>query len=814
MYDDGADDVDGGNDSHKPRRLEEDTITYLMQLDKQIHADALDPDEQEVLVENVLDEIKQRTASAACDRRTNLIMERLCYAAKLKHLVEILSRFTPYAVFLARNRHSSHIIQALLARLCFLLKNEGVAGVDEELLKRTTLGFLSLILKEISWLAKELSASHVVRSALCALAGVPIVAERKGKGSKHQHSVSLSEPLESLLAPGGFYLDKGKAFAVPDEFHEALGEAAASLLGLGAQELQGLVADPSSCAVVGLLLRVLFAPDLVEGGPDLADRLARTALGAAAAAAPADDADLLAVKALPVTANMFYAMAGDRSGSYFLEAVVECCAPPLLLELVHGAVQGSAHEYAQDGAGNFVLQAVLRRLSAELERSARGAAEMAALAAAADKCLAELSSKDFYPYLVLQRGGVVLWMLELARWRCGAAAGGGEKAAKKAKADGADAAAAPEDWRDVLGHGALALWTGSDDSDTKLAAVVADKLSPKAAAAAAPEDAKNSKKPTGSAADRDSAQQLAARLLGALLRLAGKGRALSPASAAARVARAVAALPAGTLRHVATSGPLSRAVLDTFLEYCGTTGDADADAAKPTAALLASLTALAVDLADHSIGQHVLRRAYESADARAKEGFAAALAAAKDRLGATKEGRNSLRIVQAETYARQPEEWRAALRRQSRAQGLLEDLGATDASGRPARPTFMDGKTFQEKAKGGHGSGSSSSSDAGKNVAAASAAGKEEDGGAGASGGKRKRKRKRKGGAGTGAAGDDDNDDDDDPPPAAPAAKPAQPAAAGKAAPAKKADMALVQKLKQAKAVSLADVAKVVAKGK
>ena len=186
-----------------------------------------------------------------------MIMNRLCYAAKLKHLIEIIKRLTPYAVFLSRNRHSSHIIQAILARLCYLLKNEGIGNLDEEYLRTTTLGFLSLILKEISWLAKELSASHVVRSALCALAGmcqskrqsnhhtpvkfpvkfplkfslndlcaltgIPIVSERKGKGSKHQHSVSLSEPLESLLVSGKFYMDKRKSFGVPEEFHEALG---------------------------------------------------------------------------------------------------------------------------------------------------------------------------------------------------------------------------------------------------------------------------------------------------------------------------------------------------------------------------------------------------------------------------------------------------------------------------------------------------------------------------------------------------------------------------------------------------------------
>lgn len=176
------DSANAGNDDdgeHKPRRLEEDTIKYLTQLDIQLSAEDLDAESREVLVENVLSEIKQRTASAACDRRTNMIIEKLCYAASLPHLIEIIDRCTPYAVFLARNRHSSHIVQAILARLCYILKHNGIGNVNEEELKKSVLGFLRLVLSEISWLVKELSASHVVRSALCALAGIPIISERK-----------------------------------------------------------------------------------------------------------------------------------------------------------------------------------------------------------------------------------------------------------------------------------------------------------------------------------------------------------------------------------------------------------------------------------------------------------------------------------------------------------------------------------------------------------------------------------------------------------------------------------------------------------
>lgn len=761
-YDDGN--ADGGNedDSHKPRRLEEDTITYLMQLDKQLHADTIDVDDQEVLVENVLDEIKQRTASAACDRRTNMIMERLCYAAKLKQLVEIVSRLTPYAVFLARNRHSSHILQAILARLCFILKNEGIGSEDEEFLKTTLLGFLSLVLKEISWLAKELSASHVVRSALCALAGIPIVAERKGKESKHKHAVSLSEPLDSLLAPGKFYIDRTKAFSVPEEFHEALGEAAASLLTMSTQDLQGLIADSSSCAVVSLLLRILFSPELVMGGPDLADRLARATLGADAAGIAESEEELVALKAPSIVGNVFYAMAGDKSGSYFLESVVECCGVSLLLELLHGSLCGSVKEYAEDGTANFVLQAALRRLSAELERATGGPAELAALEATADTCLSELTAKEVYPYLVLQRGGVVLWMLDLARFTGKQKSSKKSKKSKKGEAeDGEGAVAVPPNWRDVVGTGLLSTWTGNDtdEADKKLHGLLADKLSPKAAATSQPVSdkaevkgrpaPKKAVRNSASGSDRDSAQQLVARLTAALLKLPSSPS--SSSSPSARMARAVAALPLGTLRHIATSGPLSRAILDTFFEHCTASTDAASSSGEcqsnpNTTAMLASLTSFAAELAEHSIGQHVLRRAYEKADSAAKESIVVALDAAKEKLGTTKEGRNSLRIVQAELYARQPEEWRALLRRQSRAKDLLSELDGVDAVGRPARPTFMTSKSFVAGGGGGTGgnvSGGGRSQSQGNDDDGAD----EADGaGAGAGAGKRKRKRKRHGG--------------------------------------------------------------------
>jgi hypothetical protein len=103
---------DNKNDDQgdKPRRLEDETADYLAQIEIQF-TDSMDQEDKLNLVENVLTEINQRTASAACDRRSNYLIEKLCFAADLKNLIIVMKRFIPYSVFLARNRYSSHVMQ-------------------------------------------------------------------------------------------------------------------------------------------------------------------------------------------------------------------------------------------------------------------------------------------------------------------------------------------------------------------------------------------------------------------------------------------------------------------------------------------------------------------------------------------------------------------------------------------------------------------------------------------------------------------------------------------------------------------------------
>ena len=85
------------------------------------------------------------------------------------------------------------------------------AYLDEETqekLNETVVSVTELVLKEFSFYASDLNGTHVLRAILCVLAGLPVLAERKGKGSKHQHSIPLSESLESVIIPGKFFFNK------------------------------------------------------------------------------------------------------------------------------------------------------------------------------------------------------------------------------------------------------------------------------------------------------------------------------------------------------------------------------------------------------------------------------------------------------------------------------------------------------------------------------------------------------------------------------------------------------------------------------
>ena len=146
--------------AEKPRRLEPETAAYLLSLGAALEAEP--SSETALLVENALDELRQRLASAACDRAAHRAVEGLAAQALLPQALAMLVRLTPYAGFLAVHRHSSHVLQTLLARVTHLMR----AGESDDRLEEAVASFARPLLKELKSLAVDVSGSHVGKVAL------------------------------------------------------------------------------------------------------------------------------------------------------------------------------------------------------------------------------------------------------------------------------------------------------------------------------------------------------------------------------------------------------------------------------------------------------------------------------------------------------------------------------------------------------------------------------------------------------------------------------------------------------------------------
>ena len=115
-------------------------------------------------------------------------------------------------------------------------------------------------------------------------------------------------------------------------------------------------------------------------------------------------------------------------------------------------------------------------------------------------------------------------------------------------------------------------------------------------------------------------------------------------------------------------------MLDVFVEQCP-----DLSCIRR---VISTLIPKMTHLAGHFIGQHILKKLYESSITEDKEKIANALVSARGNLARSKEGRNSMHLVRVDLYEKDIKEWRRALERQERATALFEELDPTSRKGR------------------------------------------------------------------------------------------------------------------------------------
>lgn len=313
------------------RRLDGDIQNYLLKLQDEL--ESLDPGaeiarswhprgSEEVppsilLARNALKELSSHVNEVARDSSGSRVMEALMnYAKDVEVLVCVLeaildcgpSRF----IDLATHRTGSHTVETVVHALRTASPTEIVPVIGR---LGTTMN--SWNDEEMAELVRNPSGSHVFRTCLAALAGLPDDEPREARLDD-----SDSGKIRS-------YIDK-REIQVPEDWLQSISSIGVSILESKELSIQQMLWDPPSCTALQALLSALAVAD-----KSMAQQIGE--------------------KALVVG---FDRLAQDGCGSRFLER--------LILVLGHEAVrsytQGRLAEYAHHPKANFCLQRILLSL--------------------------------------------------------------------------------------------------------------------------------------------------------------------------------------------------------------------------------------------------------------------------------------------------------------------------------------------------------------------------------------------------------------------------------------------------------------------
>jgi len=247
----------------RPRRLEPDTLSYLKEVTEMLTQPGEDstPDDVELLLWNVLEELAPRAASAASDRHAGELLEVFLPKMNDHQLRFLLHKMAGYVSHLWTNRYSSHVLQHLLSRASEVVAKEQDGEEQDEKeeedddrmneipsMSDVIVNMVKEVENEWITLMNDVSASHVLRSVLAVLAGKPLVPEKRGKKAKHR-VVTFTE-----AQPGKDGSEV--SYEVPRTFEKLFKELLAVLIESPIHELQNLLFDQNSGPLIASALKL------------------------------------------------------------------------------------------------------------------------------------------------------------------------------------------------------------------------------------------------------------------------------------------------------------------------------------------------------------------------------------------------------------------------------------------------------------------------------------------------------------------------------------------------------------------------------
>lgn len=308
------------------------------------------PEDAQMMLWNVLEELAPRAASAASDRHAGELLEVFLPKMSDAQLRFLLHKMAGYVSHLWTNRYSSHVLQHLLSLASVVVAKE-VDGEedkdkqdeeddDEDRMKDIPpmSDVIINMVKEVEgeWitLMNDVSASHVLRSVLAVLAGKPLVPEKRGKKAKHR-MVTFTE-----ARPGKDGSEV--SYDVPDTFEKLFKELLSVLIESPTHELQNLLYDQNSGPLIASALKL--APS--KSRRKLAEKILQWEDEAACESG-------------------FFDLAADAVTSHLLEGLFESASDKFFTKVFERCVRGKMLQLVEHNIANYVVQHAIKLVRTE-----------------------------------------------------------------------------------------------------------------------------------------------------------------------------------------------------------------------------------------------------------------------------------------------------------------------------------------------------------------------------------------------------------------------------------------------------------------
>ena len=309
-------------------------------------------EELDLFVGNVLEEIKGSELRVVCDLVCSRVLERVVRMGAAARVRAVFRSVLALLEPMLDNRYASHVLETLLVRAAALVRPDEEADVEAlgdceaEVPEETTLlSMVGYVCKTVQMdpgrYITSTYASHVVRTLVSVLAGIPTTDSSRSKASKAYRSAAKID-----VGWGGGAARVRPAAELPGYFGTSLGELADGISKLG--QFGQMLVHATASPVVQTLLDALKARDPVRCAA-------------------------LCHRVLESPGGGLGGLLKQRVGSHVAEKVLGLCTDETFFQAYQAHFRGRLKELALCPMANFVVAKLLEHTRTAQEASAMAA---------------------------------------------------------------------------------------------------------------------------------------------------------------------------------------------------------------------------------------------------------------------------------------------------------------------------------------------------------------------------------------------------------------------------------------------------------